>query len=126
MQNLCETYWHVIYIVSFVLLCLISCKTEQVVEPPMSLPVLKFVPEHSPIVFLILYDAEIGKEPVLKAIKEYKCEIVYDYHNMNGMALRKPKDKSLDETMQYFRSVKGCCPWNMITSFVWKTPLNRG
>ena len=51
--------------------------------------------------------AEIGKAPVLKAIKDYKCEIVYDYHNMNGMALKKPEDKTLEETMQYFRSVKG-------------------
>lgn len=96
-----------IYIVSFVLLCLTSCRTEQVVEPLTPLPEHKFVPEHSPNIFLILYDAEIGKEPILKVIKEYKCEIVYDYHNMNGMALKKPEDKSLEETMQYFRSVKG-------------------
>ena len=96
-----------IYIVSFVLLFLTSCKTEQMVEPSTLLPEHKFVPEHSPNVFLILYDEEIGKGPVLKAIKEYKCEIVYDYHNMNGMALKKPDDKSLEETMQYFRSVKG-------------------
>lgn len=96
-----------IYIVLFVLLCLISCKTEQVEVPSTPLPEHKFVPEHSSNVFLILYDTEIGKEPILKAINEYKCEIVYDYHNMNGMALKKPEDKSLEETMQYFRSVKG-------------------
>ena len=64
-------------------------------------------PERSTDVFLLMYDAEIGKEPLLKAIKEYKCEIVYDYGIINGMALMKPEDKTLEETMLYFKSVKG-------------------
>ena len=71
-------------------------------------PILKDdIQEHSPNVFLIMYDAEIGKEPLLKAIKEYKCEIVYDYGIINGMALKKPEDKTLEETMRYFKAVKG-------------------
>lgn len=71
-------------------------------------PIKKDVlPEHSPNVFLVMYDAEIGKEPLLKAIKEYKCEIVYDYGIITGMALKKPEDKTLEETMQYFKTVKG-------------------
>ena len=71
-------------------------------------PIKKDVfPEHSPNVFLLMYDAEIGKEPLLKAIKEYKCEIVYDYGIINGMALKKPNGKTLEETMQYFKTVKG-------------------
>lgn len=53
-----------------------------------------------------MYDAEIGKEPLLKAIKDYKVEIIYDYNIINGMALKKPEDKTLEETMQYFKSVK--------------------
>lgn len=65
------------------------------------------IQEHSPNVFLIMYDAEVGKEPLLKAIKEYKCEIVYDYGIITGMALKKPEDKTLEETMQYFKKVKG-------------------
>ena len=71
-------------------------------------PIKKDVlPEHSPNVFLLMYDAEIGKEPLLKAIKEYKCEIVYDYGIITGMALKKSEDKTLEETMQYFKTVKG-------------------
>ena len=71
-------------------------------------PIKKDVlPEHSPNVFLVIYDAEIGKEPLLKAIKDYKVEIIYDYNIINGMALKKPEDKTLEETMQYFKSVKG-------------------
>ena len=63
--------------------------------------------EHSPNVFLVMYDAEIGKAPLLKAIEDYKCEIKYDYSKINGMALKKPDDKTLEETMQYFKNVKG-------------------
>ena len=54
-----------------------------------------------------MYDEKVGKEHLQKAIKEYKCEIVYDYGMINGMALKKPEDKTLEETMQYFRGVKG-------------------
>ena len=89
------------------ILIMVSCKTEQAVETVKPLPENRYVPEHSPDVFLISYDAETGKEPVLKAIKKYRCEIVYDYHTFNGMALKKPEDKTLEETMQYFRKVKG-------------------
>ena len=71
-------------------------------------PILKNdIQEHSPNVFLIMYDAEIVKEPLLKAIKEYKCEIVYDYGIINGMALKKPEYRTLEETMRYFKTVKG-------------------
>lgn len=38
-----------------------------------------FVGEHSPNVFLVMYDAEAGKGPLLEAIKEHKVEIIYDY-----------------------------------------------
>jgi len=65
------------------------------------------VQEHSPSVLLVMYDAEVGKQPLLEAIKDYGCEIVYDYHMINGMALKKPDDKTLDETMQHFRRIKG-------------------
>lgn len=86
---------------------LTSCKTKQMVELSTHIPESKYAPEHSPNVFLLMYDAEIGKEPLLKAIKGYKCEIVYDYGIINGMALKKPEDKTLEETMQYFKTVKG-------------------
>ena len=88
-------------------LVFVSCKTEQAVETVKPQLENRYVPEHSPDVFLITYDAEVGKEPVLKAIKKYRCEIVYDYHTFNGMALKKPEDQTLEETMQYFRGVKG-------------------
>ena len=90
------------------LMALTSCRTKQTLE--LSTPINiehKYVPEHSPNVFLVMYDAEIGKDPLLKAVKEYGCEIIYDYGIINGMALKKPESKTLEETMQYFKKVKG-------------------
>ena len=90
------------------LIALTSCKSKQTLE--LSVPINiehKYVPEHSPNVFLVMYDAEIGKDLLLKAIKEYGCEIIYDYNIINGMALKRPEDKSLEETMLYFKTVKG-------------------
>lgn len=100
-----------------VLVLLASCKTRKTVAPDsaalpdgkLSVPIEshKYEPEHSPDVFLVMYDEEVGKEPLLKAIEEYCCEVVYDYRMISGMALKKPEDRTLEETMQYFRGVKG-------------------
>ena len=89
------------------LVLLTSCRTKQMTGPTEPLPSHDFVPEHSPDVFLLMYDEKVGKEPLLKAISEYKCTIVYDYKIISGMALRKPDDKTLEETMRFFRTVKG-------------------
>ena len=96
-----------ILIVQVVVFFMVSCRTRQAVKLSMPIPEHKFVPEHSPDVFLITYDADIGKDPILKAVKEYKCEIVYDYSIIPGMAIKKPGDRTLEETMQLFRTVKG-------------------
>ena len=96
----------IIILLQVALLLLTACGTKQTVtqiEPISERP----EPEHSPNVFLVMYDAEIGKEPILKAIKDYKAEIIYDYNMINSMALKKPDDKSLEETMAFFRKVKG-------------------
>ena len=95
-----------ILIVQIALLLLVSCKTKQEIEAFMPIQHGRFQ-EHSPSVFLVMYDREIGKEPLLKAIKEYKAEIKYDYNMTPCMAIKKPENKSLEETMQYFKTVKG-------------------
>ena len=89
------------------LVLLASCRTKQMTGLTEPLPSHDFVPEHSPDVFLLMYDEKVEKEPLLKAISEYKCTIVYDYKIISGMALRKPDDKTLEETMRFFRTVKG-------------------
>ena len=83
-----------------------SCKTKQRIET--ALPVRhEYAPEHSPSVFIVMYDQEAGKDSLLKAVKDYKAEIIYDYSIIPGMAIRKPDDKTLEESMQYFKKVKG-------------------
>ena len=86
---------------------LTSCKTKQTVE--LSAPVREYQieQEHSPNVFLVMYDEKVGNTPLQKAIKAYGCEVIYDYNIINGMALKKPEAKTLEETMQYFKGVKG-------------------
>ena len=96
-----------ILIVQIAIVFLTSCRSKQTVELSASIESHKYEPEHSPNVFLVMYDEKVGKEHLQKAIKEYKCEIVYDYVMINGMALKKPEDKTLEDTMQYFRGVKG-------------------
>lgn len=93
------------------LLCLVlavlpSCRTRQATLPVGPMP-HEQDDEHSQSVFLVMYDAEVGKQPLLQAIKDYGCEVVYDYHFINGMALKKPNNKTLEETMRHFGQVAG-------------------
>ena len=68
---------------------------------------IPIIAEHSPSVLIVMYDQKIGKEPLLKAVNKYKAEIIYDYSIIPGMAIKKPDSKTLEETMQYFKKVKG-------------------
>lgn len=96
----------IIFLVTMI--TMVSCGTKQeMVETPQPIQGGGYVPEHSESVFLVMYDAEIGKAPLQKAIEDYGCEIVYDYNIITGMALKKPEDKTLEETMEYFRKVEG-------------------
>ena len=83
-----------------------GCQTRRAAEV-VAVKDRKSFAEHSPEVFLVSYDAETGKGPLLKAIEEYGIEIVYDYKIISGMALKKPAGKSLEETMEYIRKVEG-------------------
>lgn len=86
---------------------LTSCKTKQTVELSAPVRAYQIEQEHSPNVFLVMYDEKVGNTPLQKAIKAYGCEVIYDYNIINGMALKKPDAKTLEETMQYFKGVKG-------------------
>jgi len=96
-----------ILVVQIVIVLLTSCKTKQAVELSAPIHSHQVEQEHSPNVFLVMYDEKVGKASLQKAVKAYKCEVIYDYNIINGMALKKPDDKTLEETMQYFKGVKG-------------------
>ena len=96
-----------ILVVQIVIVLLTSCKTKQAVELSAPIHSHQVEQEHSSNVFLVMYDEKVGKAPLQKAFKAYKCEVIYDYNIINGMALKKPDDKTLEETTQYFKGVKG-------------------
>ena len=107
MKKVLFTSASIILVAQIAFIALTSCRVKQAIVLSAPIESHKYEPEHSPNVFLVMYDKEIGKEPLLKAIKEYNCEVIYDYNIINGMALKKPENKTLEETMQQFKQVKG-------------------
>lgn len=61
----------------------------------------------SPNTLIIMYDTEVGKEPLLVAIKEYQAEIIYDYSIIPGMAIRIPDDANIHVAIAFFKKVEG-------------------
>ena len=61
----------------------------------------------SPNTLIIHYDDEVGKQPLLAAIIEYKATIIYMYRNINGIAIRIPEGADIEEAIDYFSDVEG-------------------
>ena len=64
-------------------------------------------PMYAPRNLIILYDPEVGKEPLKKAFADYGAEVIYEYGMMNGFAIRIPEKADILKAMEYFRKVKG-------------------
>ena len=62
---------------------------------------------YSPDRLIIMYDPEVGKDPLEKAIAEYKAEILYDYNLIPGFAIRLPEGSDILKAIDYFRRVEG-------------------
>jgi uncharacterized membrane protein YsdA (DUF1294 family) len=97
------------------LLCLCSCKSHRAARSQ-ALTTMPFprdgrlrdpIGEFSPTTLIIMYDSDVGKQPLLEAVRKYKAEVIYDYSIIPGMAIRKPEDKTLEEAIVMFRKVKG-------------------
>ena len=56
---------------------------------------------------IVMYDAEVGKELLLKAIEEYGAKILYDYSIIPGIALEIPDGTDIKDAIAYFKNVKG-------------------
>ena len=61
----------------------------------------------SPNTLIIYYGEEVGKQPLLAAIKEYNATIIYMYRNINGIAIRIPEGADIEEAIDYFNDVEG-------------------
>ncbi|MBQ8047407.1 MAG: DUF1294 domain-containing protein [Prevotella sp.] len=89
------------------LFLLISCKSTKEVVSITPKEQASDIGAFSPTTLIIMYDQGIGKEALLKAVKEYKAEIIYDYHTISGIAIKKPKDKTIEETIELFKAIQG-------------------
>ena len=61
----------------------------------------------SPTNLIIMYDKEVGKEPLLKAVKDYGAELLYDYSLIPGIAIKIPEGTDIIEAIVFFEKVKG-------------------
>ena len=88
---------------------LLACHTRQQASETRAVAVKAPVPgmEYSPTTLIILCDSTIGKAPLREAINRYGATIIYDYHIVCGMAIRKPKNMTLEQAAEVFRRVKG-------------------
>ena len=64
-------------------------------------------PLYAPRVLIVLYDGEVGKEPLKYAINEYGAEVLYEYNILKGFAIRIPADDNIEDAIKYFREVEG-------------------
>ena len=62
---------------------------------------------HSDNTLIIFYDGASGKKSLMRAIKKYGATILYDYSNMNGVAIKLPQGKNVDEAKAHFEKVEG-------------------
>jgi hypothetical protein len=61
----------------------------------------------SPNTLIIMYDPEVGKEPLLAAVKEYGAELKYDYSIIPGIAIKIPEGTDIHDAIDFFKKVKG-------------------
>ena len=64
-------------------------------------------PKYSSNVLIIFYDVTIGKEPLIKAIKEFNATIIYDLNIMKSITIKIPEDKKIEEAIEFFQKVDG-------------------
>lgn len=66
-------------------------------------------PAYSPSTLLIWYDASsrANKKRLLKAVRDYKAQLLYDYKNFNGIAIKIPGSSSLEDAIGFFKKVRG-------------------
>ncbi|WP_314084111.1 hypothetical protein [Capnocytophaga gingivalis] len=77
-------------------LMLFSCKTAQ-----------KQVEQRDTDTLILFYEVATPTAPLKKAFAKYGAEILYEYQNINGFAIRIPKEKSLEDAKVHFSKLKG-------------------
>ena len=65
------------------------------------------VEEFFPGTLVISYDPTVGKSDLLKAVKKFGAEVVYEYEFINAIAVKLPEGSSVDATISRFEKVNG-------------------
>jgi len=63
--------------------------------------------QYNPKTLIIYYNQDNGKKNILEAIKQYGATILYTYNNINGIAISIPESKTQEESIQYFKKIRG-------------------
>ena len=56
---------------------------------------------------IIFYDAQTGSAPLLKAVKASGASLIYEYKNLNGIAIRPSSKTKIKDAIAYFKKVNG-------------------
>ena len=64
-------------------------------------------PKYSPSTLIIFYDVNIGKEPLLKAIEDYKATVLYDLQIMKSISIKIPDGTKIEDAIDFFNKVEG-------------------
>jgi len=67
---------------------------------------------------IIYFDKTKGNKALMKAIQKKGCAVLYEYKNLNGIAIKTPDDWYIEKAVAYFSKVKG-------VTFVNKDGVNR-
>jgi len=62
---------------------------------------------YSKTTLIIHYNKDIGKQPLLQAIKDYGGEVIYDYRIIKAVAMRIPEGTDIHDAIKYFETVEG-------------------
>lgn len=68
---------------------------------------VRVVMRYAPSVLIAYYDASVGKDPLLDAVKAQHAEIIYDYKNINAVAIRVSDGRSAEQVIRSLEKVKG-------------------
>ena len=90
----------------FAFLSIVSCGTGKTLDTQITIDDALF-PEYAPDRLIIMYSEDVGKGPLLQAIKDYNAEIIYDYDIIPAMAIKIPEGSDIKEAIKYFKAVKG-------------------
>lgn len=63
--------------------------------------------EASDNALIIFYDSEVGDSPVKATIADLKCDIVYEYANFKGLAIRLPEGLTIDKATKRLKATRG-------------------